>query len=78
MASVAQHKTYERVEYKDHLMNIYNHLLEQITLEIGASRIHNQVADQRSKNDSNESMKQTLQDEICIKPTENNRQIRLW
>lgn len=50
-------------------MNIYNHLHEQITLEIGASRIHNQVADQRSKNGSNESMKQTLQDEICIKPT---------
>jgi len=51
-------------------MNIYNHLLEQITPEIGASRIHNQVADQRSKNGSNGSMKQTLQDEICIKPTQ--------
>lgn len=57
------------IEYKDKLMNIYDHLHEQIILEIGASRIHNQVADQKSKNGSNESMKQTLQDEICIKPT---------
>ena len=45
-----------------------NHLLEQIGPEIGASRIHNPVSDQRSESDSNESMKQTLQDEICIIP----------
>lgn len=54
-----------------------NHLPEQITLEIGASRMHNQVADQRSESDSNESMKQTLQDEICTIPMENNREIRI-
>lgn len=51
-----------------------NHLLEQIGPEIGASRIHNQVADQMSKSGSNGSMKQTQRDEICIVPLENNKQ----
>jgi len=54
-----------------------NHLHEQIDPETGASRNHNQVADQRSESDNNESMKQTLRDEICIKPVGNNRQIRI-
>lgn len=58
-------------------MNIYNYLPEQITLEIGASRIHSQAADQRLESGSNGSTKQTLPDEICITPRENKRQIRL-
>ena len=53
-----------------------NHLLEQIDPELGASRIHNQVADQMSESEYNESMKQTQQDEFCIKPVGINRQIR--